>query len=533
MHAQRKTIVIGILGGRLDAGQSEERWGRWRPTVAVCQHEDLVVDRFELIHLPSEHDLASTVAADIGSVSPETDVRLHPIAVADPWDFEEVFASLHGLARSLVLRADDENYLVHITTGTHVQQICLFLLTESRHFPGRLLQCSPPRRGRGDAGRWRTIDLDLSRYDSIAARFALEQREDLSFLKSGIDTRSPGFNALVSRIERVAIASTAPILLTGPTGSGKSHLARRIYELKRRRGQVSGEFVEVNCATLRGDQAMSALFGHARGAVTGAAAARAGLLRAADGGVLFLDEIGELGIDEQAMLLRAIEERRYLPVGSDTEMTSAFQLLAGTNADLPAAVAAGRFRDDLLARINLWSVRLPGLADRREDIEPNLDYELERFATRSGRRVTINREARARFLAFAEGPDAPWSGNFRDLGAAVVRMATLAPAGRIGLADVDEEIDRLRSSWARVTPADTDDGLSQVLPAERIATLDRFDQLQLAAVIAVCRRSRSLSAAGRELFAVSRQAKASPNDADRLRKYLARFGLAWTDVSSP
>jgi transcriptional regulatory protein RtcR len=147
--------------------------------------------------------------------------------------------------------------------------------------------------------------------------------------------------------------------------------------------------------------------------------------------------------------------------------------------------------------------------------------------------VTINREARARFLAFAEGPDAPWSGNFRDLGAAVVRMATLAPAGRIGLADVDEEIDRLRSSWARVTPADTDDGLSQVLPAERIATLDRFDQLQLAAVIAVCRRSRSLSAAGRELFAVSRQAKASPNDADRLRKYLARFGLAWTDVSSP
>jgi transcriptional regulatory protein RtcR len=112
-------------------------------------------------------------------------------------------------------------------------------------------------------------------------------------------------------------------------------------------------------------------------------------------------------------------------------------------------------------------------------------------------------------------------------------MATLAPAGRIGLADVDEEIDRLRSSWARVTPADTDDGLSQVLPAERIATLDRFDQLQLAAVIAVCRRSRSLSAAGRELFAVSRQAKASPNDADRLRKYLARFGLAWTDVSSP
>lgn len=207
--------------------------------------------------------------------------------------------------------------------------------------------------GRLDAGQWRTIDLDLSRYDSIAARFALEQREDLSILKSGIDTRSLAFNALIGRIERVAVASPLPILLTGPTGAGKSHLARRIYDLNRRREQVRGNLVEVNCATLRGDQAMSALFGHARGAFTGAAAARAGLLRAADGGILFLDEIGELGLDEQAMLLRAIEERRFLPVGSDTEVASDFQLLAGTTADLSAAVGAGRFRADLLARIGL------------------------------------------------------------------------------------------------------------------------------------------------------------------------------------
>jgi transcriptional regulatory protein RtcR len=533
MVSRRPTVVVGILGGRLDAGQTEDRWSRWRPTVSVCQHEDLVVDRFELIHLPAERDLAAGVARDIGTVSPETVVTLHEIAVSDPWDFEEVFASLHGFARSLTFRTDDEDYLVHITTGTHVQQICLFLLAESRHLPGRLLQCSPPRRGRADAGQWRTIDLDLSRYDSIAARFALEQREDLSFLKSGIDTRSPAFNALIGRIERVAVASPLPILLTGPTGAGKSHLARRIYELKRRREQVRGDFVEVNCATLRGDQAMSALFGHARGAFTGAAAARAGLLRAADGGMLFLDEIGELGLDEQAMLLRAIEERRFLPVGSDTEVASDFQLLAGTNADLSAAVNVGRFRADLLARIDLWTFSLPGLDARREDIAPNLDYELERFAARSGRRVTINREARERFLAFAEAPDAPWPGNFRDLSAAVTRMATLAPSSRIGRADVDEEIGRLREAWGGDGAGGAaDDPLAALLPRERLITLDLFDRHQLGAVVDVCRRSRSLSAAGRELFAVSRQAKASPNDADRLRKYLARFGLAWHDVAS-
>ena len=534
MPAHRPTVVVGILGLRLDAGQTEERWTRWRPTVSLCQHEDLVVDRLELVHLPSERDLAAVVAGDIGTVSPETVVTCHEIGVADPWDFEEVFASLHGFARSLEFRTDDEDYLIHITTGTHVQQICLFLLAESRHLPGRILQCSPPRRGRAGAGLWRTIDLDLSRYDSIAARFALERREDLSFLKSGIDTRSPAFNALIGRIERVAVASPLPILLTGPTGAGKSHLARRIYELKRRREQVRGDFVEVNCATLRGDQAMSALFGHVRGAFTGAAAARAGLLRAADRGVLFLDEIGELGLDEQAMLLRAIEERRFLPVGSDTEVASDFQLLAGTNADLPAAVGAGRFRADLLARIDLWTFSLPGLATRREDIAPNLDYELERVAARSGRRVTINREARERFLAFAEGPDAPWLGNFRDLSAAVERMATLATSGRIGPADIDEEIGRLRSAWeGSGAGRAADDPLAALLPRERLATLDLFDRLQLGAIVDVCRKSRSLSAAGRELFAVSRQAKANPNDADRLRKYLARFGLTWHDVASP
>ena len=246
MVSRRPTVVVGILGGRLDAGQTEDRWSRWRPTVSVCQHEDLVVDRFELIHLPAERDLAAGVARDIGTVSPETVVTLHEIAVSDPWDFEEVFASLHGFARSLPFRTDDEDYLVHITTGTHVQQICLFLLAESRHLPGRILQSSPPRRGRAGAGLWRTIDLDLSRYDSIAARFALEQREDLSFLKSGIDTRSPAFNALIGRIERVAVASPLPILLTGPTGAGKSTLLSLVARYQEATaGTVSVDGVDV------------------------------------------------------------------------------------------------------------------------------------------------------------------------------------------------------------------------------------------------------------------------------------------------
>jgi sigma54-dependent transcription regulator len=241
-------------------------------------HQDLRVDRLELIHGGIHEGLARYVTGDIAGVSPETEVRPRRLDFGHAWDFKEVYGKLLDFARDYPFDPDAEDYLVHITTGTHVAQICLFLLTKARYLPA------------------------------------------------------------------------------------KSQLARRIFELKRLKHQVSGAFVEVNCATLKGDSAMSALFGHKRGAFTGAAADRSGLLRTADKGVLFLDEIGELGLDEQAMILRAIEEKRFLPVGADKEASSEFQLLAGTNRDLGTAVSSGEFREDLFARLNLWTFELPRCA---------------------------------------------------------------------------------------------------------------------------------------------------------------------------
>jgi transcriptional regulatory protein RtcR len=523
-----KQVLIGILGARLDASvETEDRWQTWRPTVALCQHEELLIDRFELLYEPNLALLAQRVVEDLRLVSPETEVRLHELPLNDPWDLEEVYGSLHAFARGYPFRPESERYLVNITTGSHVQQICLFLLAESRHLPGELVQASPPRRRKMGAGSYRMIDLDLSRYDQLAARFALEQQQGLSFLKSGIETRNAAFNALIERIERVAVHSRAPLLISGPTGAGKSQLARRIFELKLQRRQLTGRFVELNCATLRGDQAMSTLFGHEKGAYTGATARREGLLSAANGGMLFLDEIGELGGDEQAMLLRAVEEKRFMPVGSDRESSSDFQLIAGTNRDLQFEVEARRFREDLLARINLWTFCLPGLAERREDIAPNLQYELTQFSTRTGQVVRMNKEAMQAFLRFAESSEAVWRANFRDLNAAVTRMATLASGGRITLELVEEEITRLRSQWRPCVDAIPQSPLTGLVDA---TTLDEFDRVQLEAVIRVCRAAKSVSDAGRSLFAVSRQSKAKTNDADRLRKYLARFQLTWDDL---
>ena len=447
----------------------------------------------------------------------------------DPWDFEEVYGALADFARSYPFKPEREEYLVHITTGTHVAQICLFLLTESRHLPARLIQTSPPsERERRSPGRYSIIDLGLSRYDRIAARFAEEQREALTFLKSGIATRNASFNRMIEEIEQVAIASREPILLMGPTGAGKSSLARRVFELKKQRHQLAGPFVEVNCATLRGDTAASTLFGHVRGAFTGAQRDRPGLLRSADGGLLFLDEIGELGVDEQAMLLRALEEKRFLPVGSDREVASDFQLIAGTNCDLLQNVRSRDFREDLLARINLWTFQLPGLAQRTEDIEPNLDHEIEAAAQRLGRRISMAKDVRTAFLTFARSPAARWNANFRDLNAAVTRMTTLAPGGRITRAVLDSELRRLQAGWQTPPAPDSDDAiLVSVLGTAGAARLDLFDRAQLVCVIRICRSSATLSEAGRRLFAVSREKRKVTNDADRLQKYLTRFGLTW------
>lgn len=528
----RKTVVIGFLGTKLDSGMTDKRWARWRPTVALVAHEQFKVDEVELLSFKEEAPaLFNQVTADMGQVSPGTTVRQHSLGVSDPWDFAEVYIALHEFAKNYDFK-DDTDYYVHLTTGTHVAQICLFLLSEARYFPGRLVETGYDAKLPAEdfwRGRLDIIDLDLSKYDQLAKRFSKESQDSQDLLKGGIVTRNRAFNDFINRLERVALKSTAPVLLTGSTGTGKSAMAKRVFELRARRHLVQGAFVEVNCATLRGDNAMSALFGHKKGAYTGAGADRAGLLRSAHKGTLFLDEIGELGLDEQAMLLRALEGKRFLPMGSDREVESDFQLLAGTNKDLVAEVAAGRFRADLLARINVWTFELPGLAQRPEDIEPNLDYELAQAVRVLGTRVTMTKDARAAFMEFAL--QAAWPGNFRDLSAVVLRLATLADGGRISAEDVAFEVEQLHRQWSGAKKDDVScqDRVQAVL-GDRVHTLDRIELVQVVEVLKVIAETDSMAQAGRELFAHSRAEKANPNDTDRVRKFLVRYGLVYADL---
>jgi transcriptional regulatory protein RtcR len=526
-----KTVAISILGTVLDRrGKRQNRWNKWRPTVSICQQDDLVIDRLELIFDNHSLSLAEQVKDDIAQSSPETEVIFHKVNYSDPWDFEDVYSQLLDFSRDYNFKPDKEDYLIHITTGTHVAQICLYLLTESGYLPGRLMQTSPSKGENKAKGNYQIIDLDLSRYDQIASRFQKEHKEGTSHLKNGIETRNTKFNKMIEQLEKVSIRSDEPILITGPTGAGKSKLAERIYQLRKQRAKLSGKLITVNCATLRGENAMSALFGHKKGAFTGAASDRAGLLMEANKGLLFLDEIGELGQDEQAMLLSAIENKRFMPFGSDKEVNSDFQLIVGTNRDLIEQSQQGKFREDLLARIDLWTYRLPALKERLEDFEVNLDYELEKFSNKIGHVVNFNKAARSQYLIFAKSAEASWSANFRDLNASITRMSTLADSGRITEDLVSEEVIRLKQKWEVIDNHNPTHLLRSLVSAEILDELDYYDQLNLINILNVCRSSQSMAEAGRKLFNKSREHKKSTNDSHRVKQLLSKFDITFERI---
>lgn len=568
--SNNKTAVIGFLGTTLDNGFNDKRWQRWRPTVSLGLHDELLVDELHILYSKRDKRLFKIIVDDVAQVSPNTTVIGHHVALTSPWDFADVYAELYDFAAGFDFQ-DSTDYLLHLTTGTHVAQICWFLLVEAGFIPADLIQTSPcPRPDQADPqGRYQVIDLDVSRYDGLRERFEAEKQQHWQTLQANLVTQNAAYQKLISDIEKVATRSTAPILLMGATGAGKSQLAGQIYALKKAKANSTQgkntleQFVEVNCATLRGDTAMSVLFGHVKGAFTGAATSRDGLLKSADGGLLFLDEIGELGLDEQAMLLTALEEQCFYPLGSDTPISVSFQLMAGTNKDLRQAVANGEFRADLFARLNTWTFFLPSLKDRLEDLPANIDYELARLGNEQQQHYRFTPEARQLYESFAMSADATWQGNFRDLTASMIRLTTLAESKVIRNDDVQAEIERLTHLWALPDSLNGSDSLNggngrtknspsnnspdttldsetieqgshnvlrQYLDEDMLATIDPFDAVQLAYVIEVCINHKNQAAAGRYLYANSRDKLKSPNDSDRLRKYLLKFGLKFDEL---
>jgi two-component system nitrogen regulation response regulator NtrX len=234
------------------------------------------------------------------------------------------------------------------------------------------------------------------------------------------------------RVLRDQIAKAAPtsgrVLIQGENGSGKELVARAIHALSARR---DGPFVEVNCAAIPEELIESELFGHERGAFTGALARRRGKFEAADGGTLFLDEIGDMSLKTQAKVLRALEEQAFERVGGRDTVKVDVRVIAASNRDLPALIAQGQFREDLFYRLNVIPIEVPPLRARQDDIPTLVDHFIAVFCTENGKRLkTVSGEALAWFLAY------DWPGNVRELRNMVERLVIMTPADVIGPEDL-------------------------------------------------------------------------------------------------
>ena len=285
---------------------------------------------------------------------------------------------------------------------------------------------------------------------------------------------SPAIIEVMKTLARVA-PSQATVLVLGETGTGKELVARTIHHFSER---ADRRFVAVNCSALAEGLLESELFGHVRGAFTGAGAARPGLFREADRGTLFLDEIGDISPGLQARLLRALQEHEIVPVGSETPVRVDVRVLAATHRDLPELVRQGRFREDLYYRLNVVTLKLPPLRARPQDIPLLIDHFLRELAARHGRGpVAVDPEAQRRLLSY------DWPGNIRELQNVLERAMLLAEQDVIGPEHLPPEVRAPRSAVLASTPA--------VEPAAGpLRSLDEIDREHVLRVLGAMRGNR-------------------------------------------
>jgi DNA-binding NtrC family response regulator len=281
---------------------------------------------------------------------------------------------------------------------------------------------------------------------------------------SDMVTRSERMRQLFSLIRTVA-PSDASVLIVGENGTGKELIANAIHAHSRRKG---GPFIKINCAAIPSELMESELFGHKRGSFTGALADRSGVLELADGGSLLLDEIGEMPAALQAKLLRVLQEREYTPVGGTRTVKSDFRLICATNTDLDAALADKRLRQDLFFRINTFTITVPPLRERAQDIELLAQRFVERYSDRHGRQVTgLARDAVQALMRHH------WPGNVRELEHAIERAVIVAQGPVVQLDDLPSSLVHAAPSWDPLETMPADVTLEEIERLAILRTLER------------------------------------------------------------
>jgi two-component system response regulator PilR (NtrC family) len=300
-----------------------------------------------------------------------------------------------------------------------------------------------------------TLEKALEKRAIVAENQTLRAEVKARWSEGQLIGKSPAMDRLRDLIKRVANATTS-VLITGESGTGKEMVARALHFQSPR---AEEPFVVLNCGALPENLIESELFGHTKGAFTGATAAKEGLFRAASGGTLFLDEVGELPPPLQVKLLRVLQDRKVRPVGGSTEVEVDVRVVAATNRNVEAEVEAGTFREDLFYRLNVIRIEAPPLRERPEDIPVLADYFLQKHAALQGRRLEFSPEA-MRWLA-----QQSYAGNVRELENIVERGVTLAPESTVNREDLGDTHPSRKTASVSPIPEgnfDLDKYLSQV-----------------------------------------------------------------------
>src|ERR1700724_1324084 len=284
-----------------------------------------------------------------------------------------------------------------------------------------LVRYNPLRDNEGHIIRWYATGTDIEDRKQAEERMrdenlALREQIDQAFMFEEIVGTSAPLQIVLSRISKVAPTDSS-VLITGETGTGKELVARAIHKHSQRRSRA---FVSVNCAVIPRDLIASELFGHEKGAFTGATQRRLGRFELAEGGTIFLDEVGELPAETQIALLRVLQEREFERVGGTGSIRTDVRVIAATNRDLTAAIDAGTFRSDLFYRLNVFPIEVPPLRKRKEDIPMLVEYFVKRYAEKAGKQICkIDNNT----LELCQSN--PWPGNIRELQNIVERSVIL------------------------------------------------------------------------------------------------------------
>jgi PAS domain S-box-containing protein len=316
---------------------------------------------------------------------------------------------------------------------------------------------------KGNVVRWHVASTDIEDRKRTEERMqqenvALREEIDKASMFEEIIGISPALRAVLSRISKVA-PSDSTVLITGETGTGKELVARAIH---RRSHRASRAFVSVNCAAIPRDLIASELFGHERGAFTGATQQRLGRFELANGGTLFLDEVGELPAETQIALLRVLQEYEFERVGGTRRIRADVRVIAATNRDLQGAIRAGSFRSDLFYRLHVFPIEIPSLRERRADIPLLVEYFIDRYARKAGKNIKrVNKETLELLQSY------PWPGNIRELQNVIERSVIVCETENFS---VDK-------SWLSQQPRDTRLGcklhFSQMLAATETEVIEK------------------------------------------------------------